>query len=132
MHIMGCMTIDMRHVTGDWVTFNDFALPGNMPHGNNYDSLNMNARYKVSISRDLQWQGKYFKIKNQVCSMHIMGCMTISMRHVTSDWVTFNDFQRFCLMETAMAPLLCMLETLFAYQEFHNDNGNSLRYKPGV
>ena len=39
MHIMGCMTIDMRHVTGDWVTFNDFALPGNMPHGNNYDSL---------------------------------------------------------------------------------------------
>ena len=40
--------------------------------------------------------------------MHCMGCMTISMRHVTSDWVTFDNFQQLCLMETAMAPLICI------------------------
>ena len=27
-----------------------------------------------------------------------------------------------------MAPLIYMLETLFAYQEIHNDSGNILRY----
>ena len=54
MHIMGFMTISMRHVTGDWVTFNDFASPGNMPHGNNYGSLNMHVRDIVSILIDLQ------------------------------------------------------------------------------
>ena len=64
--------------------------------------------------------------------MHIMGCMTISMRHVTSDWVIFNDFQQLCLMETTMAPLICMLETLFAYQEIHKESGNILRYKSGL
>ena len=63
--------------------------------------------------------------------MHVIGCMTISMRQVISDWDTFNDFQPLCLMETAMAPLIFMLETLFAYQEIHNDSGNILRYKPG-
>ena len=54
MHIMGCMTIFMRHVAGDWVKFNDFAPPGKMPHGNNYGSLDMHARDIVSISIDSQ------------------------------------------------------------------------------
>ena len=35
-------------------------------------------------------------------------------------------------METTMAPLICMLETWFAYQEFQNDRDNILRYKPGL
>ena len=52
MHIMGCMTISMRHVTGDWVTFKALALSGNMPNGNNYDSLNNYARDMVCISID--------------------------------------------------------------------------------
>ena len=54
---MGCMNIFMRPVTGDWVTFNDFASPGNMPHGNNYGSINMYARDMVCISRDLNDNG---------------------------------------------------------------------------
>ena len=52
MHIMEYMTISMRHAVGDWVTFKDFALSGRRPHENNYVSLNMHARYMVSISRD--------------------------------------------------------------------------------
>ena len=63
--------------------------------------------------------------------MRITGCMTISMRYVASDWVTFNDFQQLCLMETVMAPLICMLETLFAYEEIYNDNFNNLIHKTG-
>ena len=89
---MGCMNIFMRPVTGDWVTFNNFAFSGSMPQGNNYGSLNMNARDMVCIWKDWQWQCQYFWDIKQVCSMHIMGFMTISMRHVTGDWVTFNDF----------------------------------------
>ena len=54
MHIMGCMTISMGHVASDWVTFNDFASTGNMHHGNNYGSLNMNARDMVCITIDSQ------------------------------------------------------------------------------
>ena len=54
MNIIGYMTISMRHVTGDWVIFNDFALSGSMPHENNYGSLNMHARDMVSISIDSQ------------------------------------------------------------------------------
>ena len=64
--------------------------------------------------------------------MHIIGYMTISMRHVASDWVIFKDFQPLCLMETAMAPLISKLESLFAYQLIHNDSGNLLSYKPGL
>ena len=52
MHIMGYMTISMRHAAGDWVTFKDFALSGSMPRGNNYDSLNMHARGMICISID--------------------------------------------------------------------------------
>ena len=52
MYTLGCMTISMGHVAGDWVTFNDFALPDNMPHGNDYGSLNMHARDMVCISFD--------------------------------------------------------------------------------
>ena len=63
MHIMGFMTISMRHVTGDWVTFKVFASPSNMPHGNNYGSLNTYAKDIFCISRDLQLQWKYFEIK---------------------------------------------------------------------
>ena len=54
MHIMGYMIISMRHVAGNWVTFNDFALSGSMPHGNHYGSLNMHARAMVCTSTDLQ------------------------------------------------------------------------------
>ena len=43
------MNIFMRPVTGDWVTFNNFAFSGSMPQGNNYGSLNMNARDMVCI-----------------------------------------------------------------------------------
>ena len=43
MYIKGHMTISMRHVAGNWVTFNDFAKLGSMPHGNNYGFLNMHA-----------------------------------------------------------------------------------------
>jgi len=39
MHILGWMTISMKHVASNWVTFNDFASPDNMPHGNSYGSL---------------------------------------------------------------------------------------------
>ena len=63
MHIMGFMTISMRHVTGDWVTFNDFASPGNMPHGNNYGSLNMHTIDIVCILIELQSQWQYFEIE---------------------------------------------------------------------
>ena len=52
--IMGYMTISMRHVAGDWVTFNNFAMSGSMPHGNNYRSLNMHARDMVCLSMDLK------------------------------------------------------------------------------
>ena len=62
MHIMGCMTISMKHVVGNWVTFNNFALPRNMPHGNIYGPLNMHARDMVCLSRDSQWQWQYFEI----------------------------------------------------------------------
>ena len=54
MHTMGCMTISIRHVAGNWVTFNGFALPENLPHGNNYGFLNMHARDVVYISIDSQ------------------------------------------------------------------------------
>ena len=54
MHIKGYMVISMRHVAGDWVTFNDFALSGSMPHGNNYGSLNMHVIDMVCISIDSQ------------------------------------------------------------------------------
>ena len=57
-----------------------FASPGNMPHGNNYVPLNMHARDMVCISIDSHWQWQ--PSINQVSSMHIMGCMTVSMRHV--------------------------------------------------
>ena len=52
MHIMGFMTISMRHVIGDWVTFKVFASPSNMPHGNNYGSLNMHAKDMFCTSID--------------------------------------------------------------------------------
>ena len=54
MHIKGYMALSIRNVAGDWVTSNDFASPGNMPHGNNYDYLNMQARNMVCISIDSQ------------------------------------------------------------------------------
>ena len=54
MHIMGCKTISMGHVASNWVIFNDFALSGSMPHGNNYGSLNIHARDMVCISIDSQ------------------------------------------------------------------------------
>ena len=54
MYIMGYMTISMRHVARDWVTYNDFALSSSMPPGNNYGSLNMHARDMVGITIDSQ------------------------------------------------------------------------------
>ena len=63
MHIKGYTVISMRHVTGDWVTLNYFASPGNMPHGNNYGSLNMHAIDIVCISIDSQSQWQYFEIE---------------------------------------------------------------------
>ena len=54
MHIEGDIVVSIKHVAGDWVAFNNFASPGNMPHGNNYGSLNMHARDMVYISRDSQ------------------------------------------------------------------------------
>ena len=65
MHIMECMTIDMRNVTGDWVTFNDFALPGYMPHGNNFESIIMHAIDMVFISIDSQWQWQSFEMRTR-------------------------------------------------------------------
>ena len=44
----------MRHMAGDWVTFNEFALSDSMPHENKYGSLNMHVRDMVSISIDSQ------------------------------------------------------------------------------
>ena len=40
--------------------------------------------------------------------------------------------QAACIIKTTMAPLICMLETWFAYQEIHNDSGNILIYEPGM
>ena len=54
IHIKGYMVIYIRYVHGDWATINDFALSGNMPHRNNYESLNMHASYTVCVSRDSQ------------------------------------------------------------------------------
>ena len=61
--------------------------------------------------------------------MYSKGCITISTRHVTGDRVIFNDFASpgNSLMETTMAPLICMLETWSAYQDIYNGNGNILR-----
>ena len=54
MHIKGYMVISIRYVNGDWATLNDFASSGNMPHRNNYESLNMHTSDMVCISRDSQ------------------------------------------------------------------------------
>ena len=54
VYIKGYMVISMRHVTGDWVTFYDFALSGRVPHGNNNGSLNMHTRDMVCILIDSQ------------------------------------------------------------------------------
>ena len=62
MHIMGYMTISMRHAAGDWVTLKDFAFSGSMPHGNNYGSHNMHDIDIVCISIGSQWQCQYFDI----------------------------------------------------------------------
>ena len=56
MHIKGYMVISMRHVDINWVTFNNVALSGSMPHGNNYGSLNMYAIDIVCILIDSQSQ----------------------------------------------------------------------------
>ena len=66
--------------------------------------------------------------------MHIMGYMTISMRHVVGNWVTFNDFASPGNMPHGnnYGSLICMLEIWFAYQQIHNDCGIILRYKPGL
>ena len=37
-----------------------------------------------------------------------------------------------CLMETVIHPIICMLETWFAYQQIHIDSGNILIYQPGL
>ena len=76
-----------------------------------------------------------------------MGYMTIFMRHAAGDQVKLKDFvflgstgmslaigshstvlphQATCLIETTMAPLICMLERWFAYQEIYNDNDNEI------
>ena len=57
MHIKRYMAISMRHVSGNWVTFKDFALSGSMPHENNYGSLNIHAldMVGISIESQLQW-----------------------------------------------------------------------------
>ena len=61
--------------------------------------------------------------------MHIMGCMTISMRHITI-FATFLPHLATCFIETTMSPSICMLETWFAYQQIHIDSVNILIYKP--
>ena len=49
------MAIYTRYVASDWVPLIDFALPGSMPHGNNYDSHNIYAIDIVFISIDSQF-----------------------------------------------------------------------------
>ena len=56
MHIDGLVAVFMVYVAGNWVTFNDFALSGSMPHGNTYGSLNMYARDMVYISIYLRYK----------------------------------------------------------------------------
>ena len=90
MHIVGCITISIEHVASDWVTFNDFALSGSMTYKNNYGSLNNNM-HGLHINRFTMTVTIFWDI-NQVCRMHIMECMTISIGHVPGEWVTFNDF----------------------------------------
>ena len=71
---------------------------------------------------------------NQVYSMHIMGYMAISTRHVACDWVTFKDFTLSGSMphENNDGSLNMHVKTWFAYQDIHNDSGNILRNKSGL
>ena len=134
MHIMGCMTISMRHVAGNWVTFNDFALSGNMSHWNNYGSLNMHARNMVCISIYSQWQWQYVEIEIRSVAWPLRDIWPFpwGMLLAIGSHSKILPCQAACLMETTMAPLICMLEIWFAYQQIHNDSGNILRYKPGL
>ena len=61
--------------------------------------------------------------------MHIMGCMTVSTRHITI-FATFLPLLATCFIETTMSPSICMLQTWFAYQQIHIDSVNILIYKP--
>ena len=71
MHIMGCITISMRPVASDWVTFNDFTSPGIIPHGNIYGSFNMHARDFVCISIHSKWQWQLFEIWTWSVAWHV-------------------------------------------------------------
>ena len=82
MHIKGYIVISMRHVTGNLVPFKDFASSGSMPHGNNYGLLKMHARDFVLHVNRLTMTVAIFLDINQVCSLHIMGCMIISIWHM--------------------------------------------------